>query len=37
MLIVASVESLIGSIWAALAFGCLGLIGGFMWCRKQGK
>jgi hypothetical protein len=33
--IVASAESLLGSLWFALALGLAGLIGGAWWCRKQ--
>ena len=33
--ILASAESLLGSVWFALMLGLAGLIGGALWCRKN--
>lgn len=33
----ASVESLIGSIWFALMLGMMGLVGGWVYCQRKGK
>jgi hypothetical protein len=34
-MIIASMESLIGSLWFGIMLACIGTIGGYLFCRRQ--
>jgi hypothetical protein len=34
-MIISSIESLIGSLWWGLMLGVCGVVGGYLYCRKQ--
>jgi hypothetical protein len=36
-MIIASMESLIGSLWFGIMLAVIGVIGGYLYCRKQGS
>lgn len=35
-MIIASMESLIGSLWFGIMLGVIGVVGGYIYCRRQG-
>jgi len=35
-MIFASMESLIGSLWFGIMLGVIGVVGGYIYCRRQG-
>jgi len=36
MIIISSAESLIGSLWFGIMLGVIGVVGGYLYCRRQG-
>jgi hypothetical protein len=36
MIIISSAESLIGSLWFGIMLGVIGVVGGYIYCRRQG-
>jgi len=37
MIIISSAESLIGSLWFGIMLGVIGVVGGYIYCRRQGS